>query len=60
MKFKDDPAQRVSASHYAVAFLALLNASASRKPLLRRLIFALPRPLLKAYLYGFKALEQLR
>jgi coenzyme F420-reducing hydrogenase beta subunit len=57
LKIKDTVREKVRWNDYLVAFLAILNQRFSSTNWGRRLIMLTPRPLLKLYLYFFKALE---
>lgn len=59
MKIKDTVRERVRLVDYPIALIALLNEKVSRSRIGRRILFALPRPVLRAYLYIFKGLELL-
>lgn len=52
--------ERARWHHLPVAFLAMLNEKITRSRWGQKLVLALPRPLLKVYLYFFKALESIR
>jgi coenzyme F420 hydrogenase subunit beta len=57
VKIQDHTYQKVRWNDYLIAFLALLNERVSRRAWGRRLILALPRPVVQLYLVFFKALE---
>ena len=57
MKIKDSVNERVKLVEYPVAFIALMNEKISRSRTGRRILFAMPRPVIRAYLYLFKGLE---
>lgn len=57
LTIKDHTRQKVRWLDALIAFLALFNERLSRRSWGRRFILALPRPLLRLYLYIFKALE---
>lgn len=59
LKIKDRVQDRVRPVDYLIAFLALLNERVSRTRWGRRLVLALPRPVLRAYLLFMKALESI-
>jgi coenzyme F420-reducing hydrogenase beta subunit len=58
-KINDEVHGRVKFRQYIVAALNLFNERVSRSKAGKRIIFALPRPVLKAYLYFIKLLESL-
>ena len=60
LSLKDTVRERVTWHARLNAFLTIANMQASESALGQRLIFATPRPLLKAYLYVKKGLETLR
>lgn len=45
---------------FIIAVMIILNFRLSRNPVLAKLIMKLPRPILKPYLYFFKALETIQ
>ena len=53
----DHTREKVRWNDYLVAFMALLNERISRNPRFGRLIFRLPRPVIRLYLLVLKALE---
>jgi coenzyme F420 hydrogenase subunit beta len=59
LKIKDRTQTSVRLVDYVIAFLALSNERLSRTPLGRRLIWLIPKPMLKLYVYFFKGLESL-
>lgn len=59
-KLKDSVQQSVSWHAYLDALLTLVNLRVSETAWGRKLILALPRPILKAYLYFKKGLESLK
>lgn len=60
IKLKDPVGQRVKWHSYLNAFITLANLRMSESPLGRRIIFATPRPVIRAYLVFKKGLETLR
>lgn len=56
-RIKDTVQESVRWNDYCAAFIVLLNERLSRTRVGRTLIFLVPRPVLKAYLYLLKALE---
>jgi coenzyme F420-reducing hydrogenase beta subunit len=56
-RIKDTVCEPVRWNDYCAAFIVLLNEKISRTRVGRALIFRIPRPLLRAYLYVLKALE---
>ncbi len=58
-RIKDEVHEKVRWIDYPVAFVCLLNERITRTPRGQRWIMAMPRPLIKAYLYLFKLLELL-
>lgn len=60
IKIKDTVAHSVSWSSYLNALITLANLRLSEKSWGQSLIFAIPRPFLKLYLYIKKALESLK
>jgi coenzyme F420 hydrogenase subunit beta len=59
LKIKDRTQTSVRLVDYVIAFLALSNERLSRTRLGRRLIWLIPKPMLKLYVYFFKGLESL-
>lgn len=59
-KLKDSVEQPVSWHAYLNAIITLANLSLSEKAWGKKIIFAMPRPILKVYLYTKKALESLK
>ncbi|MGX9418780.1 Coenzyme F420 hydrogenase/dehydrogenase, beta subunit C-terminal domain [Vibrio sp. WJH972] len=57
IKVKDTVNEKVSVATYINTFLSLLNIKVSSKPWGKKIIFSMPRIILKAYLYFKKALE---
>lgn len=57
LKIKDTVREKVRWNDYLVAFFAILNQKFSSTTWGRRVVMLTPRPLLKLYLYFFKALE---
>lgn len=57
IKMKDPVQERVRPVDYVVAYLALLNQWISGSPTGRRILNVVPRPVVRFYLYCFKALE---
>lgn len=60
IKLKDPVGQKVKWHSYVNAFITLANVRLSESPKGRRIIFAMPRPLIRAYLVLKKGLETLR
>lgn len=60
IKLKDPVGQKVKWHSYVNAFITLANLRLSESPRGRRIIFAIPRPLIRAYLVFKKGLETLR
>lgn len=58
-KIKDEVHEKVHLWDYLAALLVMFNEKVSRTALGRKVIFALPRPLLKPYLYLIKLLESI-
>jgi coenzyme F420 hydrogenase subunit beta len=58
-RIKDHTHERVRWNDYMAAFLVLFNERLTRSTVGRRIVLALPRPILKAYLYLLKGLESL-
>ena len=59
IKIKDKVNERVRWNDYLVAFFALFNERFTSTRLGARLIMQVPRPLIRCYLYLFKALESI-
>jgi coenzyme F420 hydrogenase subunit beta len=59
LKIQDPVREPVRLVDLVVAFLIMLNQQISKRPLGRRVIKALPTPIVRAYLLFIKALEQL-
>lgn len=59
MRLRDTTKTSVKWSEVAAAFLVMLNERITRKPLGRRIVLRIPRPILKAYLVFLKGLETL-
>ncbi len=57
LKLKDTVREPISWNHRMVAHMALFNWRWSKNEKWSRLIFKIPKPILKAYLYLFKFLE---
>lgn len=57
LKIKDTVREKVRWNDYVVAFFAILNQKISSTAWGRRFVLLIPRPLLRLYLYFFKALE---
>lgn len=57
MKIKDTVGEQVRIVDLLVALICMTNESVSRTRVGRCIIFAMPRPLVRAYLYFFKLLE---
>lgn len=57
LKIKDQVQEPVRWNDYIVAFIALLNERISRTRIGKKIIFLMPRPIIKLYLYFFKGLE---
>jgi hypothetical protein len=60
IKLKDPLRQKPKWHAYLNALITLSNVRLSESPIGQRLIFAIPRPILKPYLYLKKALESLQ
>ena len=56
-KIKDTVNEKVRFSDYIVAWMCLANERISRTTVGQKIIFAIPRPILKTYLYLMKLLE---
>ncbi len=56
---KDKVKEKVRWNDYLVAFIAISNQQLSSTAIGRRFIMMIPRPILRAYLYLFKALESI-
>lgn len=57
IKIKDSVGEKVRPIDYLIAFIAMSNEKLSRSAIGRSFLFKIPRPILRAYLYFFKALE---
>jgi coenzyme F420 hydrogenase subunit beta len=57
LRIKDSVSTPVTCRMYIRAFLTLLNYEITRTEIGRRFVFALPRPIIRFYLYLFKLLE---
>lgn len=58
-KIKDTVNEKVRLQDYIVALMILFNERISRSTVGRKIIFSIPRPILKLYLYVLKFLESL-
>jgi len=60
VKITDSVGEKVSWHSFLSAFIAILNFKISQNAVGKKLLFAIPRPLLKGYLYLKKGLESFR